>query len=68
MKPKPDDDTRRFLRIETGKITRRPASMRNVGVTINRVRKPSMPKLPWSDHEDDDETKSCRSAGFDPRR
>jgi hypothetical protein len=52
MKPMTDAE-RRMLRVEAGKILRKSASMRNVGVTLVKIRKPTMPRMPWHDERDE---------------
>ena len=58
-----DEGTRRMLRIEQGQVERKAAMGRIDSVTINKPRQPSMPKMPWSDHGDDDADTNGDSRG-----
>ena len=40
---------RRLLRIETGRVTRKPATNRVDNSMVRASRKPSMPKMPWDE-------------------
>jgi hypothetical protein len=43
----------RMLRVEAGKILRKPARNRDVGVTLTKIRTPSLAPLPWDDERDE---------------